>query len=240
VELYDDDLAYIQAAAFGGLAAGAAPAIVALLRRNPVPVRRVVDVGCGAGVTTRALTDAGFDTLAVEPSAALLEHARRVAPAARFVESSAYDAPLEACEAILAVGEPLTYHEPDVDADARLRGFFRKVARVLVPGGLFVFDVILGEGPPLDARGWSSGDDWVILWEATEDREASRLTRRIETFRRRGETYRRGREVHAVKLFDAEALMSWLHDERFEVAVAPSYGDQALGPRRRAFFARRR
>jgi SAM-dependent methyltransferase len=240
VGLYDDDLAYIQAAGFGGLAAGAAPAIVALLRRNPVPVRRVVDVGCGAGVTTRALTEAGFEAFGVEPSAALLEYARRAAPAARFVESSAYDAPLEACEAILAVGEPLTYHEPDVDAGARLRGFFGKAARALVPGGLLVFDVILAEGPPLDARGWSGGDDWVILWETTEDREACRLTRRIETFRRRGETYRRGREVHAVKLFDAEALTAWLQDERFEVATASTYGDQALGPRRRAFFATRR
>jgi SAM-dependent methyltransferase len=240
VGLYDDDLAYIQATAFGGLAAGAAPAIVALLRQNPVPVRRVVDVGCGAGVTTRALTDAGYDTLAVEPSAALLEHARRAAPLARFVESSAYDAPLEACEAILAVGEPLTYHEPDVDAEARLRPFFRKAARALVPGGLLVFDVILAEGPPLDARGWSSGDDWVILWEATEDREARRLTRRIETFRRRGDAYRRGCEVHGVKLFGEEALTSWLQDERFEVATASSYGEQALGPRRRAFFATRR
>jgi SAM-dependent methyltransferase len=243
VGLYDDDLAYIQATGFGGLAAGAAPAIVALLRRNPVPVRRVVDVGCGAGVTTRALTDAGFDTLAIDPSAALLEHARRAAPAARFVESSAYDAPLEACEAILAVGEPLTYHEPDVDADGRVRQFFRKAARALAPGGLLVFDVILEHGPhgpPLDARGWAGGDDWVILWETVEDRAARRLTRRIDTFRRQGTTYRRSSELHAVKAFDAEALTTWLEGEGFEVATASSYGAQPLGARRLAFFAQRR
>jgi hypothetical protein len=49
VALYGDDLAAIQAVAFGGLAAGAAPAILDLLRARPIPVRRVVDVGCGAG-----------------------------------------------------------------------------------------------------------------------------------------------------------------------------------------------
>jgi SAM-dependent methyltransferase len=237
---YGEDLAYIQTVGFGGLAAGAAPAIVERLRGSRILVRRVIDVGCGAGVTTRALTDAGFDTLGIEPSAALLEQARRAAPAARFRQASAYDALLEPCETILAVGEPLTYHEPDVDADARLRQFFCKAAAALAPGGLLVFDVILAEGPPLDAKGWSSGDDWVILWETSEDRTARRLTRRIETFRRHGSTYRRSSEVHAVKLFDAGALTTWLLDEGFDVVTASGYGSQALGPRRVAFFATRR
>jgi SAM-dependent methyltransferase len=191
------------------------------------------------GVTTRALTDAGYETLAIEPSAALLEHARRAAPAARFRQASAYDGPFDPCEAILAVGEPLTYHEPDADADARLQRFFRMAAGALAPGGLLVFDVILAEGPPLDGRGWRSGDDWVILWETVEDRAARRLTRRIETFHRDGSSYRRSSELHAVTLFDAGVLTAWLEDESFEVATASSYGSQALGPRRLAFFATR-
>ena len=83
-----------------------------------------VDLGCGAGVSTRALVEAGFDTLAVEPSAALLEIARRAAPAARYQQASAYDLALDSCDAILAIGEVLSHHAPTEDADARLRGFF--------------------------------------------------------------------------------------------------------------------
>jgi hypothetical protein len=47
--LYKQDLAYIQAAAFGRLAQGAAPEIIRLLKCAPGQIRRVVDVGCGAG-----------------------------------------------------------------------------------------------------------------------------------------------------------------------------------------------
>jgi 2-polyprenyl-3-methyl-5-hydroxy-6-metoxy-1,4-benzoquinol methylase len=106
--LYEDDLAHVQAGGFGGFAAGAAPAIIARLCSAPLPVRTVVDVGCGAGVITRALTVAGFDVLALEPSPALLEIARATARAARFRNESAYDAAMGPCEAILAIGESLT------------------------------------------------------------------------------------------------------------------------------------
>src|SRR5262249_41820183 len=102
--LYQNDLAHIQATVFGEFAARAATAILPRLRDAPVPVRTVVDIGCGAGVSTRALTDAGFDVLAIEPSPALLEIARTCAPAARFRHASAYEIEMPRCEAILAIG----------------------------------------------------------------------------------------------------------------------------------------
>src|SRR5690606_21278626 len=180
--LYGADLARIQAAAFGDLAERAAPELIALLKASSIPVRRVYDVGCGAGVTTRALVEAGFDTIAVEPSPHLLAIARTAAPAATFLEVSAYDLELRPCEAVLAIGEVLTYHAPDVDADERVRTFFRTVARALAPGGRLVFDLIDADGPPLDAKSWRSEEAWAILWETREDRAAARLTRSIETF----------------------------------------------------------
>ena len=237
--LYQEDLAYIQAVAFGGLATGAMPAVIERLRASAVPVRRAIDVGCGAGISTRALVDARFDTLAIEPSPALLAIARKTAPGARFEAGSVYDVALEPCEAILALGEALTYHAPDVDADARLRAFCERAARALTPGGLLIFDLIESEGPPLDARGWSSGDDWAIVYETREDRAARRLTRQIETFRRpAGEAmYRRSREVHEVRTFDTGNVKQLLDDAGFSVETADRYGTYVLAPRRRAFFA---
>lgn len=242
--LYDRDLALIQAVAFADLAERAAPYLIGLLRRARVPVKRVLDVGCGAGVTTRALVEAGFETTAVEPSGALLRYARAAAPAARFVQTSAYEIEMPPCEAVLAVGEPLTYHAPGTDAQALLRAFFAKVAAALPPGGLLVFDVIEAAGPSLDARAWKSADDWAILYETKEDRGAARLTRTIETFVLDGspsrDRYRRASEVHHVALFDEQELRAWLERTGFDVETSRAYGDVQLAPRRIACVATRR
>jgi SAM-dependent methyltransferase len=238
-ELYAEDLAFVQASGFGELAAAAIAAIVPRLMARGA--RRVIDVGCGAGVTTRALTAAGFDTLAIEPSAALLELAQRAVPSARFQQASVYDVPLEACDAILAVGEPLTYHAPGDDAEGRVRDFFGSASRALRTGGTFVFDLIETGEPSLDARAWKSGPDWAVLSASEEDAERRLLTRQIETFRDVGDgSYRRRREIHHVRLFDRSAIASWLEQAGFEVEIATAYGAFALPRRRVAFFASRR
>jgi SAM-dependent methyltransferase len=238
-ELYDDDLAFIQGSGFGELATAAIAALIPKLQARGA--RRVVDVGCGAGVSTRALVDAGFDALAIEPSAALLALARQAAPAARFHQASAYDVALDTCDAILAIGEVLTYHAPSEDAEARLRSFFGRASRALARGGLLVFDLIETGHPPLDARAWRAGPDWAVLSVSQEDAETRRLTREIDTFRDVGSgTYRRRREVHHVRLFDRALVVSWLEHEGFEVEVATTYGALTLPPRRVAFHASRR
>ncbi|APR80388.1 SAM-dependent methyltransferase [Minicystis rosea] len=238
--LYEEDLAFVQASAFGDHAAGAAGHIVSRFRVSRVPVRHVIDLGCGAGVTTRALVDAGFSVTAVEPSPWLLEAARAAAPRATFHQASAYDVDLAPCEAILAVGEVLTYHDPDADAEARVRALFERVARALPPSGHFVFDVIGVDGPALDARSWRSDEAWAILVDTRDDRDTRAITRSIEVFRRVGDAYRRSREVHHVRAFDERTLASMLDEVGFDVETARAYGDTPLLPRRVAFFATRR
>jgi SAM-dependent methyltransferase len=237
--LYGDDLAFVQANGFGGFAAAAIAEVIPKLAARGVT--RVIDVGCGAGVTTKALLDAGFETLAVDPSPGLLAFAREAAPGADFRLGSAYDVELAPCDAILALGEPLTYHERDADADALVRGFFRKAGRVLRDNGLLIFDAIESDGGPLDGRGWASGADWAVLYESHEDRSARQLVRRIEIFRLAEDgRYRRSAEVHTVRLFDRRAVTTWLEEEGFEVQVATAYGRFDLAPRRVAFTATRR
>lgn len=140
--LYGEDLAYIQGIAFGGLARGAAPEIVRLLKSANTPVRRVVDLGCGAGVLTSALIEAAFDVTAVDDSAHLLALAAATAPGARFVKASIHHLEIPECEAILAIGEPLTYHPEIGEADCLVWNFFQKAARILPAGGMLIFDII--------------------------------------------------------------------------------------------------
>lgn len=234
---YAGDLAYIHAQSFEGLAQGAAPHIVQRLRSAPARIHRVLDIGCGAGPLTAALAVAGFDVTGIDVSAGLLEIARDRVPQAKFIHASVYDLHLPACDAIVAAGEPLTYHEPGVDAEARVRDFFRAAAAVLPVGGMLIFDLIETGEPSLAARTWRSGGDWAVLVD-TEER-SSHLTRTIETFRRTGELYRRGREVHFVRVFDTPSLMRELSGCGFACETSQSYGAQPLPPRRRAFFCTR-
>ena len=247
--LYGQDLAYIHAAGFGGLARGAAPEIVRRLQSAASPIHRVVDVGCGAGPLAAHLVAAGFEVTGVDPSADLIGLARAAVPQADFLQASIYEIELPACEAIIAIGEPLTYHAAGADADRLLHDLFRRVSAALPAGGMFIFDVIETGEPPLTGRSWLSGEDWAVMAETSEDPPAHTLTRGIETFRRTGDLYlrdlyagdlyRRGRETHNVRLFDAAELSGKLSACGFTVETARAYGAYALPPRRRAFFCTR-
>lgn len=237
-EIYKQDLAYIQAAAFGELARGAAPEIVRLLKSASIQIRRVVEVGCGAGPLTLALVNAGLQVSAIDVSPELLAIARAAVPAAHFINASIYDAEIPGCEAVLAVGEPLTYHAGS-DADDRVQKLFRRVSEILPGGGLLIFDVIeLGE-PSLAGRFWRTGENWAVLVDTKEDQASRTLVRHIETFRRVDALYRRGQEVQRVRLFDTAILCSQLAALGFVTKTAQAYGTQVLAPRRRAFFCTR-
>jgi SAM-dependent methyltransferase len=237
--LYQPDLAYIQAVAFEGLAVGAAPEIVRRLRSSKSPIRRILDVGCGSGVLTKALTDAGFDVVGVDPSCALLEIARAKVPNARFIHGSAYDVATADFDAVIAVGEPLTYHAEIAAADRCVQRFFESVAMGMPTGGMLIFDVI-GLGQPfLNGRSWRCGDDWAVLVATTEEQSERTLVREIETFRRVGEFYRRNREIHKVRLFDIAVLRDQLAVLGFAVESSERYDPLQLPPRRHAFFATR-
>lgn len=234
---YRRDLAYIHSAAFETLARGAAPEIIRRLRAAKTPVRGVLDVGCGAGPLSAALAAEGFEVTGVDCSEDLVAMARVRAPAARFVCASIYDTAIDPCGAIIALGEPLTYHPPKIDADLRVRDFFRRAAAALTPGGLLIFDVIESGEPPLTARTWSAGEDWAVLVDTVEDSAARKLTRDIQTFRAvEPGVYRRDRETHHVRLFESAALCRELAALGFTVETSRAYGAQALAPRRRAFF----
>jgi SAM-dependent methyltransferase len=237
--LYQCDLAYVQAAAYGTLALGAAAEIVRRLRSSSAQVRRVMDVGCGAGALTKALTDAGFEVTGIDTSAELLEFARTNVPNACFLHASAYDVQVAGYDALVAVGEPLTYHPETSEADKLLSCFLQRVADALPAGGMLIFDVIgLGE-PSLAARTWRSGDDWAVLVETTENQSERILVRDIQVFRRTGDLYRRSREVHTVRLFEIPSLCQQLASLGFATETARSYGAHELPPRRQAFFATR-
>jgi SAM-dependent methyltransferase len=237
--IYEEDLAHIHIAGFSAMAQAVGPQIIALLRERGIHSGTIGDIGCGAGITTRCFLDAGYNVWALEQSAALLEAARARAPEATFLPlGSVYETKLPAADAIVAIGEPLNYHSPGSDADELVRSFFKQAAASLRPGGVLAFDVIVCGDVSLDARSWSSGEDWAVLVETREQPDGW-LCRNIETFVLRDGAYRRGHETHHVRVFDREKVTATLREEGFDVQTSEFWGDYRLAPRRCAFLCRR-
>jgi SAM-dependent methyltransferase len=92
---------------------------------------RALDVGCGAGLSTAALTPLARHVTGLEPVSAMLAHWRTVAPDARFVLGRAEQLPFGAgsFDLVTAAGS-LNY--------AELSSAFPEIARVLTRDGTFV------------------------------------------------------------------------------------------------------
>lgn len=238
---YRADLAYIHDAGFGQLAQAAARSLIAELRRSGIHTGRVLDVGCGSGVSARLLRDAGYEVVGIDPSEPLLELARARVPEAEFRAGSVLTADLPACVAAVAIGEVLGYALAD-DEDGRLRdAVIARLRAALEPGGLLLFDVAGPERAPQGgpARTFTEREDWAVLMEAEADPVRPVLTRRITTFRRAGAHYRRDHEVHRLRLIETADMLASLADAGFAAEARAGYDGSLLPPGLTAFFARR-
>ena len=83
------------------------------------------------------------------------------------------------------------------------------------------------------------GDDWALLLETEEDPKAAVLTRRITTFRRVGRLYRRGDEVHRLRLYQGADLVLTLEGLGFRTRLQRCYGKFQLPPGLVAIMARK-
>lgn len=239
-DAYRADLAYVHDVGFGSFATHAAPFALELLTANNIRRGQVVELGCGSGIVAAALAVAGYDVLGFDISHAMVELARKRAPEADIRQGSFLSAPLPPCVLVLAIGEIFNYLFDKHNTKARLSKVFHTVHKALVPGGLFVFDVALvGRVPKGRRRGYTVGNDWACLYEAEEDPESMTLTRRITSFRKQGDDYRRDDEVHRLRLYERSWLVGELRSAGFRVRTVKAYGDLAFPPGYLGFVARK-
>ncbi len=236
---YGEDLAYIHDVGHADFALDSAPGILKILEGSGIDDGLVVDLGCGTGLLARELIDAGYGVFGVDISEAMIELARRRAPEAGFRVGSLFEVEIPRCRAVTAISEVLNYLF-DVENEERGPGqVFRRVHEALLPGGVFIFDV-LGPGqvaPGSRTKGFRVGEDWAVLSEREEDHERGTMERRIVSFRRVGEHYRRGDEIHRVRLYDTWELVAELERAGFLARTMRSYGDLPLDEGHTAFVA---
>ncbi len=128
--------------------------------------RRAIDVGCGSGLSTRALANWAVERIGIEPVEAMVEAARTVDPSATFLTGSAEAVPCpdHCCDLITAAGA-LNYSDPAL--------FFPEALRLLSPHGtLLIYDFATGS-----REASAPGSEWLARfierypWAPSEARE---------------------------------------------------------------------
>jgi SAM-dependent methyltransferase len=236
---YRPDLALVHHLGFGFHADACAPGILALLEPVRAEGGLVLEVGCGSGLLTRHLVDAGHRVIATDASPAMVELAREYAKGAEDVRALVLpDDPLPEADAVVSVGHVVNYVG---ERDAVERALVA-IATAVRPGGLFAIDICdlewaaVRRGAPGAGK---IGDNWVIAVEFSIP-APDRFVRDIATFLRNADgTWRRDDERHENVLLDTTEIPALLHPHGVEVTVGTSFGTETLPTGLRTLIGRR-
>jgi SAM-dependent methyltransferase len=222
---YGEDLALVHHQGFGFHADACAPDILRLLQPVRDRAGLVVEIGCGSGLLTSHLVEAGHRVIATDASDAMLRLARAHVPGAAGIERVRLPGdPIPAADAIVSVGHALSYLNDESEVDEALVA----IARALRPGGLMAIDLCDLEWGALRTKQppaiWRS-DEWVLMTEFSVP-QPNRYTRVMTTFVRQGDqTWRRDDERHENVLIDTATVPGLLARHGVEARISNSFGD---------------
>ena len=229
-EWYKKDLAYIHDVGFGDWALNSVPGILEILHHQKILTGLVVDLGCGSGLLAQELVKASYEVLGIDISPALIDIACQRVPEAKFKVESLFKAHIPPCQVVTAVGECFNYLFDRASNLISLTELFARIYQALIPGGVLIFDIAEpGQiSPGMGNKGFTEGEDWLVLVEKKEDTQKNILTRYISSFRKEGELYRRDDEVHVLQLYEVKEVVEELDQIGFQVQVKDSYGSFKL------------
>jgi SAM-dependent methyltransferase len=234
---YRADLARAHHLGFGFHADDCAPGILRLLE----PTRGlVVELGCGSGLLTRYLVEAGHRVVATDASPAMLDIARGYAPGAEAITRLTLpDDPVPEADAIVSVGHVLSYL-PD---EASITRSLVAIADALRPGGLIAIDICdlawaAARSEPATIA-WKR-DDWALITE-TSSPSPDRYVREMAIFSRNDDgSWRRDDERHDNVMIDASTVPPLMADHGVDVTVGTGFGDERFPEGLRTIVGRKR
>jgi SAM-dependent methyltransferase len=226
---YREDLALVHHRGFGFHAEAVGPGVLALL--GPVLARDglVLEIGCGSGLLTRKLVDAGHRVIATDASPAMLDVARDYlgADAPELRQLVLPDDPLPEVDAVVGVGHPINYL-PDADSIDRT---WVAIAKALRPGGVLATDICdfsWAASRRFDVGMGRVGPDWAIITEfltPTPDRFVREMTTFLPTA---DGSWRRDFERHENVLVDTSLIPERLAELGITARIRSAFGSETL------------
>jgi SAM-dependent methyltransferase len=228
VPYYRADLARVHHLGFGFHAEACAPGILAILEPTCARGGLVLELGCGSGLLTKYLVDAGHRVIATDASPAMLDLAHdHVGDGAELRRLTLPDDPVPDADAIVSIGHAVSYL-PD---EAAIERALVAIATALRPGGVFAIDICdlewgrtRQEEPPL-AR---IDDDWALITRYSMP-SPDRFVRDMAIFTREADgRWRRDDECHENVLIDTSRAPELLAGHGVDVTVSSSFGGERL------------
>jgi SAM-dependent methyltransferase len=225
---YRPDLALVHHRGFAFHADACAPGILARLEQVRERDGLVVEVGCGSGLLTQHLVDAGHRVIATDASPAMVALTRENVPGVVDVARLTLpDDPIPSADAIVSTGHAVSYL-PDADALDRA---LVAMAQALVPAGVLAIDVCDLEwgaarrDQPDLAR---VGDDWAIFTRFSIPAPDCYIREMTTFVRNEDGSWRRDDERHDNVLVDTSRLPALLAAHGVEATVGTSFGTETL------------
>lgn len=220
---YREDLAYIHDKYFSSLAQNAALHLLNYLEETGFQGKRVVDLGCGSGNFASCLVRKGYELTGVDISPEMLKIAEANVPGATFVAASLFDYPIPECDVVTAIGEPFGYLFDGRSSYEELERLIGRIYRSLGKNGILLFDLLTNEVDNNPAPKIFAKEDVDMFVEVTVDTAVSVLTRKITSFRKTQDCYRKDVESHQQFLFDRKRVVELLESCNFQVAELSRY-----------------
>lgn len=196
------------------------------LRESAIPVRTVLDLGCGTGTIAWFLFQQGFRVIAADSSEEMLTVARWKADHMMMLEAPREDTPFFICQSMprLKLAEPVDGVVSTLDSlnyltrERDLRETFRRVYKYLNPGGRFLFDLNTPHRfRTMDRQTYlDETDETFCAWRTFFSEKKQVCTWQVDLFRRRGDgAWERSYEEHRERAWSAEQVTEFLRDAGF-------------------------